>query len=381
MAGSPLLIVNVVGLTPGGIGENTPALNRFAGEQGVRTLQPPLPAVTCTSQATIATGVPPREHGIVSNGWYFRETGEIRFWMRSGHLVSGETIWEAARSIDPGIRTANIFWRFCTHSTCDVTVTERPTYWADGRKGPDIYTEPADLRDELVDKLGEFPLFRFWGPGTSIESTRWIADATLHVIRSHRPDIVLTYLPHLDYDVQKFGPDSAESARAHQEVDAEAGRLIAAAEGTGYDVAVLSEYGMTPVSQPVFLNRVLRRAGFVRVQRAQNGELLEPGASRAFAVCSHQAAHIYVANPDDIATVKQILESTAGVERVLDTDGKRESELDHSRSGELVAIADANSWFAYPYWLDDDEAPDFARCVAIHDKPGHDPVEMFLRDI
>lgn len=378
MSITPLLVINVVGLTPGGMGENTPALSQFSAGHGIRTLQPPVPAVTCTSQATITTGSLPREHGIVSNGWYFRETGEAKFWLRSDHLVAGEKIWEAAARQNPGIRTAQIFWRFCTHAKCDITITERPTYWADGRKGADVYSEPADLRDELVEKLGDFPLFRFWGPATSIESTRWITDATLHVLESQRPELLLTYLPHLDYDVQKFGPASLESARAHREVDREAGRLIDAARTAGYDIAILSEYGMTPVNQPVFLNRVLREAGLIRIQRAQNGELLEPGGSRAFASCSHQIAHVYVANPDDIPSVKRLLESTDGVESVLDGDGKREIGLDHPRSGELVAIAAPDSWFAYPYWLDDRNAPDFARCVAIHDKPGHDPAEMFF---
>ena len=380
MARTPLLVVNIVGLTPGGIGNHTPALRKFADQHGIQIVKPPLPAVTCTSQATLTTGSPPSEHGVISNGWYFRETCELRFWLRSDNLVGGEKLWETARQRDPEFRTANIFWRFCTHAACDMTVTERPTYWADGRKGPDLYTEPAALRDELVGALGEFPLFRFWGPATSIDSTRWIADATLHVIEVERPDLVLTYLPHLDYDVQKFGPGSPESDRAHQEVDIEAGRLIDAAIDAGYDVAVLSEYGMTPVSNPVYLNRVLRDAGFLRVQRARNGELLEPGASRAFAACSHQVAHVYVADPGDVGAVRELLESTPGVERVLGDVGKREIGLDHCRSGELVAVADANSWFAYPYWLDVREAPDFAQCVAIHDKPGHDPVEMFLRE-
>lgn len=379
MADSRLLIINVVGLTPGGLTpQQTPALATFAEKQGLKTLRPPLPAVTCTSQATITTGSLPCEHGIVSNGWYFRELAEMRFWCRSDHLVAGEKLWDALRRQRPGAKTANIFWRYCTHAACDITVTERPTYWADGRKGPDVYTEPAGLRDRLVEKLGEFPLFRFWGPATSIESTRWIVDATLHVLAAEQPDLLLTYLPHLDYDVQKFGPASEASAAAHREVDAEAARLISAAEAAGYEVAVLSEYGMTEVSQPVYLNRVLREAGLLRVQQARNGELLEAGASRAFAACSHQIAHVYVAREEDIPRVKQLLEATAGVDQVLDAAGKREAGLEHARSGELIAVAAPGAWFAYPYWLDDRHAPDFARCVAIHDKPGHDPVEMFF---
>ncbi|MCA9054480.1 MAG: alkaline phosphatase family protein, partial [Planctomycetaceae bacterium] len=373
-----LLLINVVGLTPGGIGEITPHLAAFAQRNGVRTLQPPLPAVTCSSQATLTTGTLPSEHGIVSNGWYYRESGEIKFWSRSDHLVSGEKIWEAARKRNPSIRAAQLFWRYCTHASSALMVTERPTYWANGRKGPDIYCDPPELRDELVEKFGEFPLFRFWGPATSIESTRWIADATLHVMQSRQYEIVMAYLPHLDYDVQKFGPNSHEAAAAHREVDTEVGRLLIAAEEHAYDVAIVSEYGMTSVSQPVYLNRILREAGYIRVQRAQNGELLEPGGSRAFAACSHQVAHVYVTRPEDCQPVQELLQSTDGVERVLGADEKRAAGLDHSRSGELIAVAAPDAWFAYPYWLDDHNAPDFARCVAIHDKPGHDPVEMFL---
>lgn len=378
MAGSRLLVINVVGLTPGGIRDHTPRIREFAETHGVRAVEPPLPAVTCTSQATLTTGSPPSEHGVVSNGWYFRETGEVRFWLRSNHLVGGEPLWETAQKANPKIRTAQVFWRFCTHANCEFTVTERPTYWADGRKGPDVYTEPASLRDELVEKLGEFPLFRFWGPATSIDSTRWIVQATEHLLQNQSPELVLTYLPHLDYDVQKFGPADPASATAHEEVDIETARLISTAQDRGYDIAIVSEYGITSVSRPVYLNRVLREAGLLRVQAAQNGELLEPAASRAFAACSHQIAHVYVADPEDMSHVRRLLEQTEGVERVLDEHGKRAAGLDHPRSGELVCIAAADSWFAYPYWLDDARAPDFAHCVAIHDKPGHDPVEMFL---
>lgn len=373
-----LLLLNVVGLTPGGIGEQTPRISQFASQHPLRTLQPPLPAVTCSSQATMTTGTLPAEHGVVSNGWYFRELGEVKFWCRSDHLVQGEKIWDELYSRDRSIRVANLFWRYCTHAACEITVTERPTYWATGRKGPDIYTEPAELRNELVETLGEFPLFRFWGPATSIESTRWIADATMHVMQSQQPDLVLAYLPHLDYDVQKFGPDSPESAVAHRQVDTEAGRLIDKAAELDYDVAIVSEYGMTSVTRSVALNRVLRTAGYLRVQHAQNGELLEPGASRAFAACSHQVAHVYIADPQDRQPVRQLLEATEGVERVLGEEEKRAAGLAHPRSGELVAIAAPDSWFSYPYWLDDAQAPDFASCVAIHDKPGHDPCEMFL---
>ena len=375
---SKILLINLVGLTRKVI-SRMPQLNSLMPIDGsLATLSPPLPAVTCTSQATLLTGTNPDEHGIVSNGWYFRDTGEVRFWLRSDGLVQGEKIWHAARKRFPKASVANLFWRFCTHSDCAITVTERPTYWATGKKSPDVFCHPGNLRDELVEKLGEFPLFRFWGPATSIDSTQWIADATSHVMKSHDPDLTLTYLPHLDYDLQKYGPTSSQAEQAIQQVDKVASDLIRNAKTLGRQVAVVSEYGMTDVSRPVYLNRHLRQAGFVTVQKAQNGELLEPSASRAFVACSHQTAHIYVNRPVDLPSVKKLVESIDGVERVLDVHEMKSAGLGHHRSGELFAIAEPGCWFAYPYWLEDAMAPDFANCVAIHDKPGHDPVEMFL---
>ncbi len=373
-----ILVIDLVGLTSDVLARMPLLASCFSGESRRTLLVPPLPAVTCTSQATITTGALPRDHGVVSNGWYFRESAEVRFWMRSDHLVGGEKIWEAAQKAQPEVRVANLFWRYGAHSSCSIQVTERPTYWSNGRKGPDVYTSPGALRDELVERLGEFPLFRFWGPATSIESSNWIAEATRHVMRNHDPHLTLTYLPHLDYDLQKFGPDSEPALRSIGEVDRTVAGLIEAARALDREIAVLSEYGMTAVSHPVYLNRELRRAGYVAVQKAQNGELLEAGALRAFAACSHQVAHVYVANHGEIAAVKKLLAAIPGVGRVLDQEGKVAAGLDHPRSGELVAVAAPGAWFAYPHWLDDADAPDFARCVAIHDKPGHDPGEMFL---
>ncbi len=373
-----ILVINLVGLTPETL-EQMPQLRAAFAARGQTTgLQPPFPAVTCTSQATLTTGANPDQHGIVSNGWYFPESSEIRFWLRSDRLVQGEKIWDAVRHRNPALRVANLFWRFATHSSCDWVVTERPTYWANGKKTPDIFTWPGELHEQLVGQLGPFPLFRFWGPATSIESTQWIADATRQLLQLADPDLTLTYLPHLDYDLQKFGPNSPQAAVAIQGVDQVATALVRQARQLGRDVMLLSEYGITNVQQPVFLNRVFRQAGLLAVQGAANGELLEAGNSRAFAACSHQVAHVYVPQPQDEKSVYKLLMATAGVDRVLDRVAQRELGLAHARSGQFVVIAKPQAWFAYPYWLDESKAPDFARCVAIHDKPGHDPAEMFL---
>ncbi len=375
----PLLIINVAGLGSSSLGSLTPHISKLMDEGGVATsLQPPVPALTSPSQATILTGTLPVEHGIVANGWYFRDLAQILNWQRSARLVDGETIWQAAWANDPSIKCANLFWRYATHSTCDLNVIERPTYWADGRKSPDIYSEPADVRDELVERFGPFPLFHFWGPAAGIASTRWIVDATLHLMDQDRYGMILTYLPHLDYEHQRFGPDSPQGEQALCDVDNEAGRLIGRAGERGMDVAIVSDYAFEPVSRPVFLNRVLREAGFIEVNRAQNGELLEPGTSAAFAVCDQQVAHVYVQETEAIAKVNELLLQTDGVDLVLDRDAMGEVGIGHARSGELLAIAEPDCWFAYPYWLDESHAPDFANCVAIHDKPGFDPTELFL---
>jgi predicted AlkP superfamily pyrophosphatase or phosphodiesterase len=372
------MVILAVALTERGIGKHTPVLDELAGRGRVRRLRPVLPAVTCSVQASMLTGLPVRDHGVVGNGWYNRELSEVQFWKQSAALVSGERVWDVAAKINPAVRCAQMFWWFNMYSSAAYSVTPRPIYAADGRKIPDCYSQPADLRDELQGRFGAFPLFKFWGPGASIESTRWIADATMFVRERHNPLLTLVYLPHLDYALQKFGPDSPEARRAETELDAEIGRLRAHNRERGVATMVVSEYGIEPVSTPVHLNRALREAGLVAVRVEQGGELLDAGASRAFAAADHQVAHVYVRDASDLRRVGDLLRSLAGVERVLDRDGQRELAIDHPRAGEFVVVAEAGCWFTYSYWLDDARAPDFARTVDIFRKPGYDPCELFI---
>ena len=305
----PTLVLLTVGLTPRHLGPDTPRLSRLAAAGGMRPLETITPAVTCSVQATFMTGLLPRQHGIVGNGWLFRDLMEIWFWRQSNRLVEGEKIWEAGKRRDPSFTCANLFWWYNMAGSFTIGATPRPIYKADGRKLPDCYTKPAGLRDELTEKLGPFPLFQFWGPGTTIASTRWIAEAARHVIGAHRPTLTLVYLPHLDYDMQRHGPDPSHPAVAQslRDLDAAAGDLIAAAEAEGLNILVLSEYGITPVDTPVHLNRALRDAGFLAVREEDGAEMLDPVASRAFAVCDHQIAHVYLADPALALPVQQLL--------------------------------------------------------------------------
>jgi predicted AlkP superfamily pyrophosphatase or phosphodiesterase len=374
----PTVVILVVGLSPRHVGVDTPHIGALARSGAMRPLSTVTPAITCTVQATFTTGALPREHGIVANGWLFRDLMEVWLWRQSNRLVAGEKIWEEGRRRDAAFTCANLFWWYNMAATHDVGVTPRPIYRADGRKLPDCYTKPLELRDELTKRLGPFPLFSFWGPATSIDASRWIGDAAVHVRWAHSPTLTLVYLPHLDYDLQRLGPDHPRIPAALREVDAVAGTLIADAERDGARVIVVSEYGITPVSTPVHINRALRQAGLLRVRREGSGELLDPSQSDAFAVSDHQIAHVYVANPSLIEEVRRIVTALPGVDCVLDRRKQVALGLDHPRSGELVALARHDAWFTYYYWLDDGNAPDFARLVEIHRKPGYDPVELFL---
>ncbi len=380
-----LLVLDVVGLTPKLLASGRmPRLAAHAARHGVRRLEPGLPAVTCSVQASMLLGVPPEEHGAVANGWYFRDLAEVWLWRQSVHLVDGggrrPSVHHRWRERF-GTPTAQLFWWWNLPSHADLSVTPRPTYHADGRKSPDVHSWPHPLRDRLTQRLGTFPLFSFWGPGAGIASTRWIVGATLDVLAEDRPGLTLAYLPHLDYDLQRFGPDDPRALDAAAAVDAEAGRLLDAAEAAGdLDVLVVSEYGLTPVHRAVEPNRALRRAGLLAAQPAGNGALLDPGNSRAFAVCDHQLAHVYVADPADVALVAELLGDLDGVGEVLVGAERARVGLDHPRSGEVVLLAERDAWFAYPYWCPElgDREPDFARTVDIHRKPGYDPCELFL---
>jgi predicted AlkP superfamily pyrophosphatase or phosphodiesterase len=373
----PLLVLDVVGLTPALLA-HAPRLAAVAMDGFVAPMTPALPAVTCTAQATMLTGLAPSAHGVVGNGWYDRERAEVAFWKQSAHLVSGERVWDAARRRDPKFTSANVCWWFAMYGSSDFTVTPRPAYPADGRKIPDCWTHPADLRERLQADLGPFPLFTFWGPKADITSTTWIAEAAKRVLAWHAPTAVFVYLPHLDYALQKVGPSHPSIPGEVAAVDAVAGELIDAARAKGYGVVALSEYGITAVTGAVFPNRLLRDAGLLALRRDASGETLDHGASRAFAVPDHQVAHVYVGAASDVEPAVEALSGVPGVARVLAGRERADIGLGHPRAGDIVLLAAEDRWFAHDWWTIDEDAPDYQRTVDIHRKPGYDPRELFM---
>jgi len=371
-----LVVVDAVGLTSRAL-QHMPRTAKLGADGFQARLDPIVPAVTCSVQATFVTGGTPADHGIVGNGWYFRDLGEVFLWRQHNKLVQGEKVWETARRAKPDFRVANLCWWYAMGASTDLTVTPRPIYHADGAKSPDCYTYPPQLHDNLTGPLGEFPLFQYWGPTANLKSTAWIADAAKIVLDNEQLDMLLVYLPHLDYDHQRFGPGAPESVKAAQELDGVLGDLIDHCRSRGDQLVVLSEYGITDASRPVEINRALRRAGLLNVYSQAGMEYLDPWTSRAFAVSDHQIAHVYIANAADTDRVRDVIAGLDGVGEILEGESKAAAGLDHERAGELVVLAERDAWFTYHYWLDNAHAPDFGQQVEIHRKPGYDPAELF----
>lgn len=372
------VVINIVGLSSSLIGEHTPFLAKYAAANHLHTIKPMLPAVTTAVQSTYLTGKWPSGHGIVGNGWYDRDDSEIKFWKQSNKLVKAESIWDKAKRKDPAFTCSQMFWWYNMYSSADYSLTPRPNYLADGRKLPDCYSQPSELRDFVQDKLGQFPLFQFWGPGANIKSSQWIADASMLTDDQYDPTLSLIYLPHLDYCQQKFGPDVLKIGAELTGIDKLVGKLVRFYEKKNAEIILLSEYGITPVQSPIHLNRLFREEGLLQIRTERGLELLDAGASKAFVVADHQVAHVYINDPSVTGKVKSILEKVQGIELILDRKAQAVHHIDHERSGDLVLMANENSWFTYYFWLDDVKAPDYARSVDIHKKPGYDPCEMFM---
>jgi predicted AlkP superfamily pyrophosphatase or phosphodiesterase len=378
-------VLNVVGLTQRHIGPNTPAIANFLSLGQAATIEPAFPAVTCTAQSNYLTGKRPSDHGIVGNGWYNQELAEVTFWKQPNQTVQASKLWHDLHLADGDFTCATMFWWFNMYTDVEWSATPRPIYPADGSKHFDIYTWPYELRSALQAELGEFPFPAFWGPAAGQHSpagkpeavSEWIANATKWIEQQLQPTLNLVYLPHLDYNLQRLGPGHPEIASDLQRIDRIVGGLIEFYETRGVQVVLLSEYGITPVEQPVHLNRLFRERGWLSIKEELGLERLDCGNSRAFAVADHQAAHIYLNDKSLENEVRGLLERTDGVAAVWGQTEKRTNGIDHERAGDLVATAAENAWFTYYYWLKDSAAPDFARCVDIHRKPGYDPVELF----
>ncbi len=405
----PTLVINVAGLGRDLVRE-VPCLRNLAETGAFLELEPVLPATTCPMQAALTTGRPPGRspdgpgHGIVASGLYFPETAEVRFWEQSARLLTAPRAWErGSRNAERGTRNAAhpkvamLFWQQSMYGSAEVLLTPKPVHGPEGLI-QDVYSRPAALYRHLADgdsalapgrPRGPFNLMDYWGPLAGRDpadalagASGWIADATLAVWRQERPDLCLTYLPHLDYSGHRDGPDSEAHRTAAGALEPLLAPLLSAAEADGARVLVLSEYAFLPVARAAAPNRALREAGLLTVREIDGGEYLYPGDCRAFAMVDNQVAHVYFpasADPDaDARAARDCLERLDGVAEVLGPEAMAERGLDHPRSGRLVLLADPDAHFTYYWWLDEAKAPAFAPTVDIHAKPGFDAAELFV---
>ena len=360
-----------------------PHLSRLMIGGGYATFVPSFPAVTCPVQANMTTGTLPREHGVVANGFYWRDQRRVEMWTAWNDCIERPQIWDMLHDRDRTITSAVWFALHSKGSGADFICTPAPVHNPDGSESLWCHTRPEMLYPELRNELDHFPLQNFWGPIAGIQSSAWIVASAIFAAKKHHPNFFYIYLPHLDYAAQKSGPDSPAAHKALGEIDAEIGKL-----GDGIEAAyderplwiVASEYGIVPVEHVAYPNRVLRDAGLAKVREADNAEHLDFAASKAWALVDHQFSHVFVQDGDEklIKRIARLFKKQPGIGEILFGEGLAKHGLDHPRSGDMVLVSEPNSWQAYYWWEDDSRAPAYARTVDIHRKPGYDPVELFF---
>ncbi len=370
------IVLDIVGLEYKHLDSGlVPNIEKIARAGEAARLEPVFPAVTCTVQASILSGKYPREHGIIANGLYDRETHNVSFWEQPSSLVQTKRVWDTNNA-----KTAALFWQNTMYANSDIVVTPRPIH-LDDKMVMWCYSRPPGYYEKLKEKFGEFNLASYWGPLASHKSSEWIANAAEYTLENERPELLFVYIPHVDYSAQRFGKESAQVKEDLKKADEIVGRLVQKAIDLGMhdetQFIIISEYAFNDVKGAVPLNLILREAGLLSVRTIADKEYIDFEYSKAFAMVDHQVAHIYVKEGFE-REARKVLEATAGVDKILDGKGKQELRIDNARSGELVAISAKDRWFSYYWWQDESKAPDFARRVDIHRKPGYDPVELFV---
>ena len=347
---------------------------RLAGLE-FRAAESVYPAVTCVAQATLRTGLDPAAHGMTSNGWWCHATRRPSFWEQSSELVLGPRVWDAARAA--GATVGMFFFQQSIGEDVDVLVSPAHIHKHEGGSILYRYAQPPEADAALRARNGAFPLHRYWGPIAHPKAGDACLADFLAMQAAFPCDVAFLYLPTLDYDAQRFGPDDPRGERAWAHFRRELEALAAFAEKAGASLTVLGEYAIAPVTAPpAFPNRTLRKAGLFRTRTLRGMAYPDFPASRAFAMCDHEIAHVYVPDPADLPAARAALEATGEYELVQER--APDLEWAHETAGELLLLAKAGSWCAYPWWTDRREAPDYATHIDIHNKPGYDPSELFF---
>jgi predicted AlkP superfamily pyrophosphatase or phosphodiesterase len=388
-----IIVLDIVGLELGHLESNLlPNVSDIAAQGEAAKMAPVFPALTCPVQNSILSGKYPSQHGIIANGLYDRTKYEVSFWEQSSNLVQTDRIWDIAKKTNKlsrsssssslsSLKTAVLFWQNTMYAKADVIVTPRPLHFDDGMQMW-CYSKPIGFYDnQLKQKIGDFNLSSYWGPFASSKSSEWICNAAKYTLENERPNLMFIYIPHVDYSAQRFGKGSKQVQEDLKNADYIVGDIIDKTALLGIkdetQFIILSEYGFNDVDAAIPLNLRLREDNLLITRTINDKEYIDYEYSKAFAMVDHQIAHIYV-NEGFVDETKKVLEDTQGVDRILSSQEKRNLNIDHERSGELIAISDRDKWFSYYWWHSSDKAPSFARTVDIHRKPGYDPVELFI---
>jgi predicted AlkP superfamily pyrophosphatase or phosphodiesterase len=394
---SRVCVIDMPGLSRG-LAEAIPktsALGSWLARQQIAGLTPTFPAVTCSVQASLTTGRKPSEHGIVANGLptfrfpqdqalvdasnFAEYRKQISFWEQSNQFLDVPRFWQKPTG-ESKYKTALLFFQNSMPGfaeprkpAADIVLTPKPDHGPDGKLVSLCWSEPGDLVGRLFKEFGPFPLMNYWGPMAGIASSMWIAKAAAWVWGNLSPALQWIYVPHLDYDLQRFGPGSPQAAKAVVDAAGAAEPLVNAVLESGGKIVLLSEYAMREVTASVAPNRLLAEAGLLVTRSTADGELIDYERSAGFAMVDHQIAHVYVRDAAAGKLARDILSHSPNL-RVVDPASV---DLSHRRSGDLILLSAENAWLDYRWWSEPSKAPGFARTIDIHRKPGYDPLELF----
>lgn len=375
-----LIVIDVVGLTKSNLEKlSLPNITRILENGSISSIIPSFPAVTCSVQATLTSGYNPSEHGIISNGYYDRDSKTVSFWEQPGSLVEKPRLWDVLKKSNPNLKTAVLFWQNSLYINSDIVITPKPIHH-ENKLELWCYSKPVNYYEEVVEELGEFDLKWYWGPLASLKSSQWILNAAQYTIKKHNPDLLMVYLPHLDYSAQKHGPDSDEFRQSILELDKILGTFIEFLYSEGkndYEIVILSEYGFNSVNHSLSPNLILRNEGLLSTRNIGGKDYLDYEYSKAFTMVDHQIAHVYIKSGYE-EKVKKIFENQKGISQIMDKNLQQENHINHPKSGELILSSENNYWFNYYWWDEITKAPPFAFTVDIHRKPGFDPLELFF---
>jgi predicted AlkP superfamily pyrophosphatase or phosphodiesterase len=349
-----------------------------AGKLWLRSLVTPpspmrsvMPALTATVHASMTTGAGVGTHGVVAGGIFRRQSAGVSLSERSNTLLNKKRFWHARR-LPRMLKTALVFWSNPLAGAADYVVGCH-TYVPGRHNVPD---QPAGLYAEIARAGGEFDLSMLYGPSATWRCCQWISAAARHVWATRKPDLQWVYMPGVNFECVRHGPESEQAAEALRQVDALAAQLAQDVQADGSAVVVVSNGGYVPVHRAANPNYQLRQAGLLKLAQGEGGTFIDLGASRAFAMVDHQVAHVFCQDESVRSEAAAAVAQDPAVAAVLPREDLVGPGLGRDRAGELMALAAPDAWMSFCWWGAGEDAPEVARRFDPTGKCGYDPCEL-----